>query len=79
MLLAERNGELRRMYVALEKRFAAVEALVREQAEDPGLWFRAETVTESYLQTAIRHLHAVIEGEDFKPRQVPPATTKDPN
>ena len=38
-------------------------ALVQEQAEDEGLWFRAQTAPEVYLQAALRKLHASIEGE----------------
>jgi hypothetical protein len=36
-------------------------ALVSEQAEDEGLWFRAETAPEAYLQQELRRLHAAIE------------------
>lgn len=39
----------------------AVLALVSRQAENEGLWFRAETITEDYLQRALRELHATIE------------------
>lgn len=38
--------------------------LVDEQAEDEGLWFVAETTSEAYLQSALRRLHAVIEGSN---------------
>lgn len=38
-------------------------AIVDEQAEDDGLWFVAETVTEAYLQQALRRLHAAVEGK----------------
>lgn len=31
------------------------------QAEDDGLWFRAETAPEAYLQNGLRELHEVIE------------------
>lgn len=34
---------------------------VDRQAEDPGLWFQAETATEAYLQHALRALHCEIE------------------
>lgn len=44
-----------------------IRALVDEQAEDGGLWFVAETITEDYLQRALRKLHAVI--ENLKPAQ----------
>lgn len=35
--------------------------LVAEQAEDEGLWFVAESITEAYFQERLRALHAVIE------------------
>jgi len=38
-------------------------AVMNEQAEDGGLWFVAETITEDYLQRALRRLHAAIEGK----------------
>ena len=44
---------------AMEK----AQALVDEQAEDPGLWFMAEQFREAHLQQELRRLHAVIEGE----------------
>lgn len=37
--------------------------LVREQAEDDGLWFRAQTASEAYLQQELRRLHAVVEAD----------------
>lgn len=40
-------------------------ALVNEQAEDEGLWFKAEYITEAYLQQALRKLHALIEGDEL--------------
>lgn len=45
----------------------AVRELVNQQAEDDGLWFISRTITEAYLQQALRKLHAVIE-------QTPPAS-----
>ena len=33
------------------------------QAKDAGLWFRAETAPEAYLQRTLRKLHGIIEGE----------------
>jgi hypothetical protein len=41
----------------------AVSAVVEEQAKDEGLWFQAETAMEAYVQTALRRLHAIIEGK----------------
>lgn len=38
-----------------------IKFLVLEQAEDPALWFEAQTAPEAYLQAALRRLHAVIE------------------
>ena len=34
--------------------------LVDTQAKDEGLWFRAETAPEAYLQEALRKLHEAI-------------------
>lgn len=42
---------------------AAIKKLVAEQAEDDGLWFRAETAAEAYLQQELRKLHEAIEGK----------------
>lgn len=36
--------------------------VVREQAEDEGLWFIPTTITEDILQRALRRLHAAVEG-----------------
>jgi len=38
--------------------------LVQKQAEDEGLWFISESITESYLQQELRRLHKIIEGEE---------------
>lgn len=45
------------------ERLKEVEALVAKQAEDAGLWFNAQYITEAGLQEALRQLHAVIEGK----------------
>ena len=37
--------------------------IVRNQAEDAGLWFQAKTAPEGYLQQELRKLHAAIEGK----------------
>ena len=37
--------------------------VVHKQAEDRGLWFIPETITEDYLQRALRKLHAAVEGD----------------
>lgn len=43
------------------------QAVVDEQAEDEGLWFVAESITEAYLQQALRRLHAAVDGEVLPP------------
>jgi hypothetical protein len=48
------SAMLRRMQEALK--------LCAEQAEEPGIWFVAERITEGYLQQELRRLHAAIEG-----------------
>lgn len=35
--------------------------LVNEQANDPALWFTAQTAPEAYLQQELRRLHAAVE------------------
>ncbi len=60
-----------RLYTAIaalegvQKDFIRLEAatlLAAEQADDEGLWFVAESVTEAYLQKALRDLATAIEG-----------------
>jgi len=46
---------------ALKARLAEARRVCDEQANDEGLWFVAETVTEAYLQSALRRLHAAVE------------------
>jgi len=41
----------------------AAREIVEEQAEDPRLWFHAETAPEDYVQQALRKLHAAVEGK----------------
>lgn len=36
--------------------------LVKEQIEDEGLWFKATTAPEAYLQQELRRLHCALEG-----------------
>ena len=55
----EAAAELRRLHAQSD----ALRQIVDEQAEDEGLWCRAETVMEAYLQQALRRLHAAVEGE----------------
>ncbi len=45
------------------KRMALARELVNVQAEDEGLWFVPEHITESALQQALRELHEVVEGK----------------
>ena len=35
--------------------------IMDEQASDEGLWFMPKTITEDYLQRALRRLHAAVE------------------
>ena len=50
------------MYEALKAQRDAIQQVVDEQAKDEGLWFRAETAAEAYLQQDLRRLHAAVEG-----------------
>jgi hypothetical protein len=43
------------------RKYVKLLELVAEQAEDEGLWFRARTAPEAYLQQKLRRLHALIE------------------
>jgi len=45
----------------MEEKLEEILALVNEQAEDEGLWFRAVTAPEAYLQQELRKLHMLIE------------------
>ena len=42
---------------------APLQEMVAKQAKDGGLWFRAKTAPEAYLQQELRKLHRLIEGE----------------
>jgi hypothetical protein len=44
-----------------EEKIKLIMQLVAKQAEDHGLWFKAETAPEAYLQQELRKLHQVIE------------------
>ena len=46
-----------------QRHSGGVAELVDRQANDPSLWFAAQTAPEAYLQRALRELHAAIEGE----------------
>jgi len=52
----------RHCYRELEARLSKIRAKVDEQANDEGIWFVSKTITEDYLQCALRDLHQVIEG-----------------
>jgi hypothetical protein len=43
-------------------RLDTARALVLDQAENDGLWFLTESITEAYLQQELRRLHAAVEG-----------------
>jgi len=45
----------------MREAFDSIQTLVDNQAEDDGLFFYAETVTEEHLMHALRVLHARIE------------------
>ena len=47
----------------LTAKLNAIQSVVNEQAENEGLWFRAEYATEAYLQSELRRLHEVIDGK----------------
>jgi hypothetical protein len=38
-------------------------AVAAQQADDDALWFQAATAPEDYVQHALRHLTAAVEGE----------------
>src|SRR5262245_45872371 len=59
VLLEEARAEMAR----LGRLDDALNALVRQQAADEGLWFKAKTAPEGYLQQELRRLHAAIEGQ----------------
>lgn len=43
------------------EKIAEARKLVDEQAEDEGIWFKAETAPEAMLQQELRRLHAAVE------------------
>ena len=45
----------------LEAANAAIQKFIDAQAEDEGLWFEAETISEAYVQRGLRGCHAYIE------------------
>jgi hypothetical protein len=48
-------------------RASKVTDLMNRQANDDGLWFRAQTAPEGYLQQELRALHAAIEAQPAVP------------
>lgn len=46
----------------------SIKTLVSQQALDDGLWFFAESASESYLQEGLRKLHALIECGQSQPQ-----------
>ena len=64
ILIRFRNRELARKKLQSEGITISVELkqLVDEQANDEGLWCQTKYASEAYLQTALRQLHAAIEG-----------------
>lgn len=46
----------------LRERLRVALRVAAEQAEDEGLWFKAQTAPEAHLQAALRRLAAAIEG-----------------
>lgn len=61
---AELEAEVER----LNTRLASIRTLCATQANDDGLWFRAQYASEAYLQQALRELHRVAE-EPTNPHQ----------
>jgi len=45
----------------MEKQLKEIWDFVQEQAEDEGLWGKAQYASEAYIQTALRNLHHKIE------------------
>ena len=57
LILKERNFELQKQMLKLQE-------IVEHQANMKTLWLANPTITESILMKALRHLHAVIEGDE---------------
>lgn len=47
-------------YSFTERKLFTIQALINKQANDEGLWFKAEYASEDYLQKALRDLHEAI-------------------
>jgi hypothetical protein len=52
---------LERARAAQCQRITTLRGLVAQQAEDAGLWFKAATAPEAYLQQELRRLHTAFE------------------
>ncbi len=52
-----------RKYRGCCDRMRDVSLIVKQQAEDDGIWFEAQTAPEAYLQQELRRLHSAIEGK----------------
>lgn len=50
-----------RIQEARAEAFEELVGITEAQAEDPGLWFSAETAAEGYVQAHLRELHRIIE------------------
>ena len=61
--LVSRCTEWRERAEKAEAYIEVLKKVANEQAENAGLWFRARTAPEEYLQNALRRLHALIEGD----------------
>jgi len=52
------------MTAPYSERLKRILAVVERQANDAGLWCQPGTIGEAYVQYALRHLHAAIEGDE---------------
>ena len=55
----------------LIERHELIKRMVDEQAEDDGIWFDAQYITEAYLQHQLRRLHRVIETGEYEVSENP--------
>lgn len=62
--LADIIADLRRQLAERDALISKAKNLIDDQAEDDGLWFVAETITETQLQKSLRKLSAIIEETD---------------
>ncbi len=52
--------------IDVKDRLNLITKAVVSQAQDEGIWFDAQYITEQYLQESIRDLHSVIENGDIE-------------